>query len=162
LWGYKKISLFGGNTSELIQDNNMYPVKYKTEGLWIQFSRGITEGALHVVEHAIASAIPTIVKCSHSDFSLLSSTNLKEFDYTPTIVCYETGGGGAGIMEAVEERLIHILKKGLGILKSCSCSNGCPNCTHLTICEKNNDPLDKEGGIQLIEEFLASLKVKNY
>jgi DEAD/DEAH box helicase domain-containing protein len=162
LWGYKKVNLFGGTTSELIQDNNMYPVKYKTEGLWIQFSRGITDGALHVVEHAIASAIPTIVKCSHSDFSLLSSTNLKEFDFTPTIVCYETGGGGAGIMEAVEERLIHILKKGLGILKSCSCSNGCPNCTHLTICEKNNDPLDKEGGIQLIEEFLASLKVKNY
>nr|WP_160310242.1 DUF1998 domain-containing protein [Neobacillus vireti] len=49
---------------------------------------------------------------------------------------YETGGGGAGIMEAVEERLIHIFKKGLGILKACPCSSGFPNCTHLPICEK--------------------------
>jgi DEAD/DEAH box helicase domain-containing protein len=124
----------------------MYPVRYITEGLWVQFPGGVSEGALHVVEHAIASAIPTIVKCSHSDFSLMSSTNLKEFDNKPTIVCYETGGGGAGIMEAIEERLLHILKKGLGILKACQCMNGCPNCTHLTICEKNNEPLDKAGG----------------
>ena len=62
-----------------------------------------------MVEHALASAIPTIVKCTHSDFSLLSSNNLKEFENVPTIVCYESGGGGAGIMEAVEERMVHFL-----------------------------------------------------
>ncbi|MCH6265324.1 DEAD/DEAH box helicase [Bacillus sp. FJAT-50051] len=111
LFGYKKVQLFGGGTSELIQESNMYPVRYTTEGLWVQFPGGVSEGALHVVEHAIASAIPTIVKCSHSDFSLMSSTNLKEFDNKPTIVCYETGGGGAGIMEAIEERLLHIFKR---------------------------------------------------
>jgi DEAD/DEAH box helicase domain-containing protein len=157
LWGYKKVNLFGGATSEMIQDNTMYPVTYKTEGLWIQIpDRGVSDGPLHVVEHAIASAIPTIVKCSHSDFSLLSSTNLKEFDYIPTIVCYESGGGGAGIMEAVEERILHIFKKGLGILKSCPCSSGCPNCTHLSMCEKNNEPLDKANGILLMEQFLST------
>lgn len=158
LWGYKKVNLFGGATSDLIQESNMYPVKYTTEGLWIRFgTNGISEGALHVVEHALASAIPTIVKCSHSDFSLLSSINLKEFKYQPTIVCYETGGGGAGIMEAVEERLIHIFRKGLAILKTCPCSTGCPNCTHLSLCEKNNEPLDKKSGIQCMEDFLVSL-----
>lgn len=158
LWGYKKVSLFGGTASDIIQDGNMYPVKYLTEGLWIQFPHiGMTEGALHVVEHAIASAIPTIVKCSNSDFSLLSSNNFKEFNYIPTIVCYETAGGGAGIVEAIEERIFHIFNKGLGILKSCPCASGCPNCTHLSICEKNNDPLDKTGGIQFMEGILDSL-----
>ncbi len=164
LWGYKKVNLFGGAASELIQESNMYPVKYTTEGLWIQFNNiGINEGALHVAEHAMASAIPTIVKCAHSDFSFLSSTNMKEFTYKSTIVFYETGGGGAGIMEAVEERLIHIFTKGLGILTACPCETGCPNCTHLSICEKNNEPLDKMGGIQLMEQFLSSpnlLKMK--
>ena len=41
LWGYKKVSLFGGTTSDLIQDSNMLPVSYTTEGLWIQFSNGV-------------------------------------------------------------------------------------------------------------------------
>ncbi|MFZ3591344.1 DEAD/DEAH box helicase [Bacillus sp. DJP31] len=159
LWGYKKVNLFGGSSTDLIEDGNMYPVKYSTEGLWIQLKRDntneINEGTLHVIEHAIASAIPTIVKCSHSDFSLLSSFNLKEFNFIPTIVCYETSGGGAGIMEVVEQRLLHILKKGLEILKSCPCSNGCPNCTHLSFCERNNDSLDKSGGILLMESIVA-------
>jgi DEAD/DEAH box helicase domain-containing protein len=163
LWGYKKVNLFGGGTSDTIEESNMYPVKYTTEGLWIQLNKTnipeINEGALHVVEHAIASAIPTIVKCSHNDFSLLSSSNFKEFSYVPTIVLYETGGGGAGIMEAVEERLIHIFKKSLGILSACTCSNGCPNCTHLSICERNNNPLDKKGGIQLLEAMLSALTI---
>jgi DEAD/DEAH box helicase domain-containing protein len=159
LWGYKKVNLFGGGTSETIEENNMYPVKYSTVGLWIQFpDLTLNEAALHVVEHALSSAIPTIVKCSHSDFSLISSANLKEFDFVPTIVCYESGGGGAGIMSAIEERLPHIFNKGLDILKACTCLSGCPNCTHLSICERGNEPLDKRGGIKLIESFLTSLK----
>jgi len=161
LWGYKRVNLFGGGSSELIEENNMYPVKYFTEGIWIQFPEiQQYDGALHVVEHALASAIPTVVKCSLSDFSLLSSSNLKEFNSIPTIVCYETSGGGAGIMQTVSERLFHILKKALGILKACGCANGCPNCTHLLICERNNETLDKGGGIELIENILTTAEVK--
>ncbi len=157
LWGYKKINLFGGGVSDLIEENNMYPVKYETDGLWIQFKQtNISDGALHVAEHAIASAIPTVVKCSQNDFSFLSSTNLKEFNYFPTIVFYETGGGGAGIMETISDRLINILNKAVAILKSCQCKQGCPNCTHLSTCERNNEVLDKSGGIELIK----SIKIK--
>ncbi|MGN7177577.1 DEAD/DEAH box helicase [Cytobacillus sp. SAFR-174] len=158
LWGYKKVNLFGGGTSDLIEDTNMYPVKYTTDGLWIQFtSEKINESALHVLEHGIASAIPTIVKCSHSDFSLISSCNLKEFDYRPTIVFYEADGGGAGIMEAIESRLVHILNKALAILKACECKEGCPNCTHLSICERNNENLDKVGGVKLLEILISEI-----
>jgi DEAD/DEAH box helicase domain-containing protein len=32
LWGYKKVPLFGGVTSDLLAENNMYPAKYTTEG----------------------------------------------------------------------------------------------------------------------------------
>jgi DEAD/DEAH box helicase domain-containing protein len=88
----------------------------------------------------------------------LVGTGDRILDFVPTIVCYESGGGGAGIMAAIEERLLHIFNKGLGILKSCTCLSGCTNCTHLYICEKGNEPLDKIGGIQLIESFLTSLK----
>lgn len=161
LWGYKKVSLFGGGVSDIVEEGAMYPVKYTTNGLWLQMRNEITDAALHVVEHAIASAIPTIVKCSHSDFSLLSSSNLKEFDFKPTIVCYETGGGGSGIIETVIDRLPHILKKALNILKACSCHSGCPNCTHLSFCERNNESLDKQNGIQLLEQLLADKFVMN-
>ncbi|TYR73138.1 DEAD/DEAH box helicase [Rossellomorea vietnamensis] len=151
LWGYKKVPLYGGSISDLITEINMYPVKYTTEGLWLQFADNqVTDAALHVVEHALTSAIPSVVKCSNSDFALLSSSNLNEFGNVPTIVLYETGGGGAGIMDTVSERLHHILNKALSILKSCECDEGCPNCTHLSRCERNNESLDKQGGVELI------------
>ena len=160
LWGYKKVNLFGGGASELIEEGNMFPLKFGTEGLWLQFSNeSVSEGSLHVVEHAMASAIPTIVKCSNNDFSAMSSKNLKEFNYQPTIVFYESVGGGAGIMQAIESRLNHICKKALGILMACDCDNGCPNCTHLSICEKGNENLDKMGGINILESMLNSLEV---
>lgn len=160
LWGYKKVSLYGGAVSELISENNMYPVKYTTEGLWLQFANNhIDDAALHVAEHALTSAIPSVVKCSNSDFALLSSSHLNEFGNTPTIVLYETGGGGAGIMDTVSERLEHILKKALSILDACDCIDGCPNCTHLSRCERNNESLDKRGGIGVIAGVLDGMKV---
>ncbi|MCC3358766.1 Zn-binding domain-containing protein [Bacillus sp. REN16] len=65
---------------------------------------------------------------------------------------YETGGGGAGIVEMVEERLFHVMRKVLAILRSCPCQSGCPNCTYLAICERSNEPLDKAGGIAFLEK----------
>ncbi|MHA7136609.1 DEAD/DEAH box helicase [Rossellomorea arthrocnemi] len=160
LWGYKKVPLFGGVTSDLIAENNMYPVKYTTEGLWLQIiDIEKDDSALHVVEHAITSAIPSVVKCSNSDFSLLSSSNMKEFDYTPTIVFYETGGGGAGIIDTISERLHHILNKALSILKTCPCTEGCPNCTHLSHCERSNESLNKLGGIRLLSQVLSGMDI---
>ncbi|MFC0189458.1 DEAD/DEAH box helicase [Fictibacillus aquaticus] len=157
MWGFKKVSLYGGQIIEDLQESNMYPVKYSTDGLWINllsyddFKQYLTESSIHVLEHAIASAIPTIVKCSNSDFGVISSVSMKEFSDLPTLVIYETGGGGAGIVDAVEERFIHILRKASGILNACSCTNGCPNCTHLSGCEQGNERLDKQGGIKLLE-----------
>lgn len=160
LWGYKKVSLFGGGSSEYLSDTNMYPVKYKTEGLWLQFGAWkIEDAALHVVEHALTSAIPSVVKCSNSDFSLLSSSNLKEFGNIPTIILYETGGGGAGIMDTVSVRISHILNKALSILETCPCLEGCPNCTHLSHCERSNEFLDKGAGIEVISQVLSSMKL---
>ncbi|MFE1245117.1 DEAD/DEAH box helicase [Fictibacillus sp. NPDC058756] len=159
LWGFKKVALFGGQINENIQESNMYPVKYTTNGLWIKLSNqsdDLTEGSIHVLEHAIASAIPTIVKCATSDFGLLSSVNMKEFSFSPTVVIYETGGGGAGIVDAVQKRFIDIMDKALAILKACPCNNGCPNCTHISSCERGNDPLNKDGGIILLEKLLKN------
>ncbi|MEX6702299.1 Zn-binding domain-containing protein [Peribacillus frigoritolerans] len=92
--------------------------------------KNIDESSIHVVEHATAAAIPSLIKCSQSDFSILSSVGMKEYSHRPVIILYETGGGGAGIVEMAEERLLHVMKKALAILRECPCEHGCPNCTH--------------------------------
>lgn len=159
LWGYKKIKLLGNAVIDEVQSTSAYPSKYQTDGLWIHFNQSIEniidDGSIHVFEHAIAAAIPSLVKCSQSDFSMLSSVSRKEFSSRPVIILYETGGGGAGIVEMVEERLHHIMRKALAILRSCSCNSGCPNCTHLAICERSNEPLNKVGGIALLENVIG-------
>jgi DEAD/DEAH box helicase domain-containing protein len=158
LWGYRKVKLLGSSVIGEVQSANAYPIKYQTDGLWIQFNnvieKKINEGSIHVVEHAIAAAIPSLIKCSKSDFSMLSSVNMKEFSHRPVIILYETDGGGAGIVDMVIDRLIQVIKKALSILRACSCEDGCPNCTHLSFCERSNEPLDKKGGINLFEQLL--------
>ncbi len=164
LWGFKKNALYGGQINENLHESNMYPVKYTTKGLWIKLSNQmsyLTEGSIHVLEHAIASAIPTIVKCSTSDFGLLSSVNMKEFSFSSTIVIYETGGGGSGIVDAVQRRFFEIMEIALEILKVCPCNNGCPNCTHISTCERGNEPLDKEVGMALLRTCINNTKINS-
>ncbi|MCP3764576.1 DEAD/DEAH box helicase [Domibacillus sp. A3M-37] len=162
LWGYKKVKILGGAVIEDVQETTEYPVKYSTEGLWIQFVPQIinvmNERGLHVIEHAMAAAIPSLIKCAQGDFAMTSSVSLKDFSFRPTIILYETAGGGAGIAGLVQERLAELFQKALAILSACSCKDGCPNCTHLSSCDRGNEGLDKRNGMEVLERLIEEIQ----
>lgn len=162
LWGYKKVKIRGGALIEDVQEIMEYPVKYSTEGLWIQFKPNIehemNERGLHVIEHALAAAIPSLIKCAQGDFAMTSSTSIKDFSFRPTMILYETAGGGAGIAEMVQERLAELFQKAHAILTACPCEDGCPNCTHLSSCDRGNEGLDKRNGIEVLERLIKEIQ----
>lgn len=63
----------------------------------------------------------------------------------------ESYPGGIGIARKALERWQEILKAGIGVAKSCSCSRGCPNCV---VPPRSRDEIDKTKGIALAEELM--------
>lgn len=170
MWGYKKVRMNSGEQDPQTYESSMWPVRFSTDALWIEFPKvflgtameggdmgetltfGSLDAALHVTEHVVAAAIPMVIKCAYGDFQSMSITS---FDGgAPAIVLYEAAGGGAGIVDAIRERLPHVLRKAYSILTTCACEHGCPNCTHLSQCERENTPLNKADGIRMLRYLI--------
>lgn len=172
-FGYKKIYQ-GAAPPETVQLTNMYPVSFQTEAFWLMWDHQgrdelrnrlsdvsdrisvdretLVEGSLHAVEHAIASAIPAVVRCSMADFQHHSFYAGTALFGMPGMFFYDSQpGGGSGIVEAVADKFGVLLEKSRQIVSSCSCSDGCPSCIQLFHCEKQNEPLHKIGALAVLD-----------
>ncbi|WP_229750729.1 DEAD/DEAH box helicase [Paenibacillus nasutitermitis] len=173
-FGYKKIYNHGAMPQETVQLTNTYPVTFQTEAFWLMWDqegknviRGLLkevherepiaheeliEGSLHAIEHAIASAIPAIVKCNMADFQHTSFYSGSAVFGMPGLFFYDSqAGGGSGIVEVIAEKFGVLLEKARQIMSSCGCSDGCPSCIQLFHCERQNEPLHKSGGLVVLE-----------
>ncbi|MHA6482854.1 DEAD/DEAH box helicase [Paenibacillus sp. strain BS8-2] len=173
-FGYKKVYQHNAMPLETVQLTNTYPVSFQTEAFWLmwdhegkqamrnllndlQIREGLTfedlyEGSLHAVEHAVASAIPSIVRCNSSDFQHTSFFSSSALFGMPGMFIYDgQAGGGSGIVEVVADKFGVLLEKARQLISSCGCSNGCPSCIQLFHCERQNEALHKEGGLLLLE-----------
>lgn len=176
-FGYKKIYNHGAIPSETVQLTNTYPVSFQTEAFWIMWDQegkkdihellkelqehnpieieDLIEGSLHAVEHAVASAVPAVVRCSMSDFQHTSFYSGSALFGMPGLFFYDSqAGGGSGIIEIVAEKFGVLLEKAKQIIGSCHCSDGCPACIQLFHCEKQNEPLHKAGGSIVLDYLL--------
>lgn len=83
----------------------------------LQVRKGMTfedllDVSLHAVEHAIASAIPAIVRCNSSDFQHTSFFSSTAMFGMPGMIIYDSqAGGGSGIVEVVAEKFGVLLEK---------------------------------------------------
>ena len=181
-FGYKRHFLHSGKEPETVQIHGSYPVSFLTDACWFIFEaegrewikdrlrhcmedslnpNELFEASLHAVEHAIAAAIPVVVKCSSSDFHHVSSFSGSLFYGMPGIIFYENHqGGGCGIAEAIVENWPKLLARAYEMIHSCHCQSGCPACIQLFHCERQNEMLHKKGGILLIEGLLEMLNRK--
>ncbi|WP_410514058.1 DEAD/DEAH box helicase [Paenibacillus sp. BR2-3] len=180
-FGYKKMYTHSAKPLETVQLTNTYPVSFQTEALWliwdehgksefrnffasIQTVSDLTfeellDGSIHAVEHALAAAIPAIVKCSAADFQHISFHSSSTLFGMPGLFIYDSqAGGGSGIVEVVAEKFNVLLKKAELMMTSCSCSNGCPSCVQLFQCERQNEPLHKAGGVVVIQSLQRYFK----
>ncbi|MGM0398678.1 MAG: Zn-binding domain-containing protein, partial [Halobacteriota archaeon] len=116
---------------------------------------GDFEGGIHAAEHAMISMLPTTVLCDRRDIGGLS-TPMHPHTGRSTIFIYDGYPGGVGLVRAGFEGIRELVAETLAMLRSCSCSDGCPACVQSPQCGNANDPLDKSVAIALLDALLGA------
>lgn len=115
-FGYKKIYTHNEKPSETVQLTNTYPVSFQTDALWLLWDEQgksqlrnllagiqtvsdltfeeLLDGSIHAAEHALAAAIPAIVKCSAADFQHVSFHSSSTLFGMPGLFIYDSQVGG--------------------------------------------------------------------
>ncbi len=130
------------------------PMEFTTKACWITIDEeALTPetdaGSLHGCEHALIAAMPVHVLCDRTDIGGVS-TPCHPDTGEPTIFIYDGCQGGIGLAEKAASLYPDIFRLAERMVSSCACENGCPSCIHSPKCGNNNQPLDKQGTIQLL------------
>lgn len=111
-------------------------------------------GTLHAAEHAAIGMLPLFTICDRWDVGGVS-TPWHSATGAPTIFIHEAHPGGAGVAELGFEQHVTLLAATLESLRNCGCADGCPSCVQSPKCGNGNEPLDKQGAIDLLQVMLA-------
>ena len=130
---------------------------FVTQALWYELGEELVGGlpldallgALHASEHSQIAVLPLIAMCDRWDIGGLS-TNFHHQTGCPTIFIYDGHPGGVGITRRgfdVFERLVGDASRLVG---ECPCEAGCPSCVQSPKCGNLNEPLFKQGALDLM------------
>jgi len=106
-------------------------------------------GALHATEHGQIAVLPLIAMCDRWDIGGLS-TNVHFQTGEATIFIYDGHPGGVGITQRGYEEFDRLLDDAGRLIGECPCASGCPSCVQSPKCGNLNDPLHKQGALELI------------
>ncbi len=106
-------------------------------------------GALHATEHAQIAVLPLIAMCDRWDIGGLS-TNVHFQTGRSTIFIYDGHPGGVGITLRGYEQFERLLGDAERLIGECPCESGCPSCVQSPKCGNLNEPLHKEGALELM------------
>jgi DEAD/DEAH box helicase domain-containing protein len=106
-------------------------------------------GALHATEHGQIAVLPLIAMCDRWDIGGLS-TNVHFQTGEATIFIYDGHPGGVGITQRGYEEFERMLGDAGRLIGECPCASGCPSCVQSPKCGNLNDPLHKQGALELI------------
>jgi DEAD/DEAH box helicase domain-containing protein len=131
--------------------------QFVTQALWYvlpeRLSRALpTEvllGSLHATEHGQIAVLPLIAMCDRWDIGGLS-TNVHFQTGRSTIFIYDGHPGGVGITLRGYEQFERLLGDAERLIAECPCESGCPSCVQSPKCGNLNEPLHKEGALELM------------
>jgi DEAD/DEAH box helicase domain-containing protein len=106
-------------------------------------------GALHATEHGQIAVLPLIAMCDRWDIGGLS-TNVHFQTGRPTIFVYDGHPGGVGITLRGYEQFERLLGDAARLIDECPCESGCPSCVQSPKCGNLNEPLHKDGALELM------------
>lgn len=112
-------------------------------------------GALHAAEHSQIAVLPLLAMCDRWDIGGLS-TNVHYQTGRPTIFIYDGHPGGVGIARRGFERFDRLVGDAARLVGECPCERGCPSCVQSPKCGNLNEPLHKQGSLELMRGMLAA------
>jgi DEAD/DEAH box helicase domain-containing protein len=111
-------------------------------------------GSAHAAEHCSIGLLPLVATCDRWDIGGVSTVMHPDTGEL-TVVVYDGHPGGAGLaargFEAAREWLTATREAILG----CECESGCPSCVQSPKCGNQNNPLDKNGAVELLRILLG-------
>ncbi|OLE35371.1 MAG: DEAD/DEAH box helicase [Actinobacteria bacterium 13_1_20CM_3_68_9] len=111
-------------------------------------------GALHATEHGQIAVLPLLAMCDRWDIGGLS-TNVHFQTGRPTIFIYDGHPGGVGIARRGFELFERLLTDAAKLIGECPCADGCPSCVQSPKCGNLNEPLHKQGALELMTAMLG-------
>jgi DEAD/DEAH box helicase domain-containing protein len=135
---------------------------FLTQALWYALPASVAGGippevllgALHATEHGQIAVLPLIAMCDRWDIGGLS-TNVHLQTGSPTIFIYDGHPGGVGITERGYEEFERLLGDARRLIDECPCESGCPSCVQSPKCGNLNEPLHKQGALEVMRSMLA-------
>jgi DEAD/DEAH box helicase domain-containing protein len=109
-------------------------------------------GALHATEHGQIAVLPLIAMCDRWDIGGLS-TNVHFQTGRATIFVYDGHPGGVGIALRGYEQFERLLGDAERLIGECPCETGCPSCVQSPKCGNLNEPLHKQGALELMRSM---------
>ncbi len=136
---------------------------FVTQALWYVLPESLTGalppeallGSLHATEHGQIAVLPLIAMCDRWDIGGLS-TNVHFQTGRATIFVYDGHPGGVGITLRGYEQFERLLGDAERLIAECPCEAGCPSCVQSPKCGNLNEPLHKQGALQLMRAMRDS------
>jgi len=135
--------------------------RFATQALWWElpaqalaqdFPLDVLLGSLHAAEHAQIAVLPLIAMCDRWDIGGLS-TAFHAQTGVPTVFVYDGHPGGVGIARCGFERFERLVANALALISECPCRSGCPSCVQSPKCGNLNEPLNKNGALELLSRL---------
>ena len=131
---------------------------FVTQALWYvlpdkllkeEFPLDVLQGSLHAAEHGQIAVLPLIAMCDRWDIGGLSTAYHPQTG-RPTIFIYDGHPGGVGITRTGYHGFERLVDDAHRLIAECPCESGCPSCVQSPKCGNLNEPLNKNGAIELL------------
>ncbi|GAA1264505.1 hypothetical protein GCM10009634_04780 [Saccharothrix xinjiangensis] len=148
------------------------PLTLVTRAVWYAVSAGLlgsapggaglaparVPGALHAAEHAAIGLLPLFATCDRWDIGGVS-TALHQDTGEATVFVHDGHPGGAGFADRGFDAVVPWLIATREAIAACACPAGCPSCVQSPKCGNGNDPLDKAGGVAVLDVVIGAVGV---
>ena len=137
--------------------------EFVTQALWYEvpdellrseFPLEVLLGSLHAAEHTQIAVLPLIAMCDRWDIGGLS-TNSHSQTARPTVFIYDGHAGGVGITRIGFRMFETLVDDARRLIAECPCKLGCPSCVQSPKCGNLNEPLNKNGALEVMTRMQA-------
>ena len=143
--GFKKLKFF---TMENVGsgDLNLPAQEMHTTSYWVTIPRDVFESlpysptersnGLHGLAYALAHLSCVFLMCDRRDLGSAVDTGVENATFHPTVFIYDNFPGGIGLSRPLYEIRDQVLSAAGQLIRSCTCSDGCPSCVGPTVMAK--------------------------